>query len=151
MRKISGIFYLKNNLNNKVYVGQSANIQTRIAQLLSDYKKRNTPLYEDMREYGIENFFFSIIEFCPRHLLLSERIRWENLYAKKHGIYQHRVKAKKFFTLNNEGEPHIVLKKYECPLSLLFMYNIRENWFAAIPNADIPADCRSNLPFSSKI
>lgn len=67
--KISGIYKIVNKLNNKTYIGQSKDCYNRWTQHKTKYKFQNTPLYEDMRKYGIQNFYFKIIEKIPECLL----------------------------------------------------------------------------------
>lgn len=65
IQKLIGIYQIRNNLNNKRYVGQSVNIYNRwsshIADLIAD-KHLNKELQKDFNEYGISFFEFSILE-----------------------------------------------------------------------------------------
>ncbi len=67
--KISGIYYIQNKINNKKYIGKSENCYGRWLSHKNNYLIGNNPLYEDMRKYGIENFYFKIIEKTPIYLL----------------------------------------------------------------------------------
>ena len=80
-----GIYKIENKINNKVYIGQSINIQKR----WSDHKSRyldpndhsyNTHLYKSMRKYGIENFDFSIVELCLAEELNEKERYWIGYY-----------------------------------------------------------------------
>ena len=63
-----GIYEIRNNLNNKVYVGKSINIENRFIHhkyLLnkdSFDKNCNRHLFNSVKKYGIDNFSFNIIE-----------------------------------------------------------------------------------------
>ena len=62
-----GIYKLTNKINNKVYIGQSINIENRFQQhknncLNENLKDYNTKFYRALRKYGVENFTFEIIE-----------------------------------------------------------------------------------------
>ena len=64
-----GIYKITNLINNKVYIGQSVNIQQRFKKHKTKYKdisneESNKILYKAMRKYGLENFSFEIIEEC---------------------------------------------------------------------------------------
>lgn len=69
-----GIYKITNNINGKSYIGQSKNVSRR----LSEHKNRpfysgpssySSPLYCDIREYGLENFVFEVVEEClPKEL-----------------------------------------------------------------------------------
>ena len=74
-----GIYLIKNNINGKVYIGQSTNIYERWSEHKRIAKNDLTikyPLYLAMRKYGIENFTFSIIEECSQELLNEREIYW---------------------------------------------------------------------------
>lgn len=60
------IYLITNNINSKVYVGQTKNPKNRKGQHWFEGKKPNSKnhLYRSMHEYGIENFQFEIIEKC---------------------------------------------------------------------------------------
>jgi group I intron endonuclease len=67
MKKICGIYQIKSNVNNKVYVGQSINIMDRFVRHRYHLNKgihKNVHLQRAWRKYGKENFEFSIIEEC---------------------------------------------------------------------------------------
>ena len=79
-----GIYKIQNKINGKCYIGQSINIierwkHHRIA-VHSPSNSYDYPLYKDMREYGIENFDFIILEECSKDEL-SEK---EKIYIKKY-------------------------------------------------------------------
>lgn len=78
-----GIYLIRNNINGKVYVGQSIDILERWADHKRITKNDLTikyPLYLAMRKYGIENFTFSIIEECPQELLDEREVYWIQQY-----------------------------------------------------------------------
>ena len=62
--KIIGIYKIENKLTGKFYIGSSKNIQRRWSAHKSAANKKELDLYKDMRELGIENFIFSVIEEC---------------------------------------------------------------------------------------
>ena len=79
------IYKITNNINDKVYIGQTINDPLKRWQKhLSDAKeKRPYPLYYAMNKYGIENFSFEVIEECPFEIL-DER---EIFFIKKFNSY----------------------------------------------------------------
>ena len=81
--KISGIYEIKNNLNRKKYIGQSENCYARWLKHKSDYLIGNNPLYEDMRNFGIENFSFKVIKKVTAYLLKSEQLACIEKYNTK--------------------------------------------------------------------
>lgn len=61
------IYKVTNSANGKVYVGQTKNFKKRINthkkdSLRENNQRGNSPMYYDMRKYGIDNFTFEIIE-----------------------------------------------------------------------------------------
>lgn len=65
MVKISiGIYKIENKITNKVYIGQSTDIEKRIRDHKSSIGKIDRDLYNDMEKYGIDNFSFEILEEC---------------------------------------------------------------------------------------
>lgn len=58
------IYLIKNDINNKVYVGQSVNAQNRFSQHKSEAKlcSNQMLIHKAMRKYGIEHFNLTILE-----------------------------------------------------------------------------------------
>ncbi len=55
------IYLIKNDINNKVYIGQTTlSLKERIHNYRREYKynKRHRPILDAMRKYGIEHFSF---------------------------------------------------------------------------------------------
>lgn len=60
---ICGIYYIKNTLNNNMYIGQSVNIRTRFNAHKSSLKKNkhyNEKLQADFNKYGMNVFEFGV-------------------------------------------------------------------------------------------
>lgn len=84
-RPITGIYKITNNINGKVYIGQSVDIKRRWKEHKKEafYKKSHCfdyPLYRAIRKYGIENFKFEILEECPQDMLNELEIFYINEY-----------------------------------------------------------------------
>lgn len=64
-----GIYLIQNNINNKVYIGQSVHIEIRIkehfwkANCIKDVSF-NSALHSAIRKYGEENFSWKVLEEC---------------------------------------------------------------------------------------
>lgn len=61
------IYKITNDINNKIYIGKTElpNPEERWKEHLQDYKKKRCekrPLYDAMSKYGVEHFFFEVIE-----------------------------------------------------------------------------------------
>ena len=70
---IIGIYKITNLLNNKIYIGQSNNIERRF----QEHKSRNIiPIDQAIQKYGKENFSFEIIEECSLEQLNDRETYW---------------------------------------------------------------------------
>ena len=80
-----GIYKITNQLNNKVYVGQSVNIEARWGEHIRNSVNCQSPsyhypLYVDIRKYKLENFSFDIIEKCSIENLNQRECYWIDFY-----------------------------------------------------------------------
>ena len=80
-----GIYKITNLANGKCYVGQSINIIRRWndhKRVAFDNSNKNYeyPLYRAIREYGINNFEFSILEECTPEELDDKEVYYISLY-----------------------------------------------------------------------
>lgn len=79
--KMGGIYSITNTLNGMAYIGATNNFKRRWLEhkySMSTCANKN-PIYYDMREYGIENFKFEIIEEVKDNSILYDReIYWIN-------------------------------------------------------------------------
>lgn len=68
--------------NNKIYIGQSINIEDRWKkyQKYPESIKNQTKLYNSIIKYGSENHIFEIIEECEESKLLERETYWKNFY-----------------------------------------------------------------------
>ena len=65
----SGIYKIRNLINNKVYIGKTKNFKKRFSQYVYDFREKrgsciNEHLMNAMIKYGFDNFEFSILEVC---------------------------------------------------------------------------------------
>ena len=85
MSDICGIYIIKNDINNKIYIGQSINIKKRIQEHFwkSTCEKDisyNSALHNAIRKYGKEHFSWEILQECEPSLLDE----YEKLYIKQY-------------------------------------------------------------------
>ncbi len=67
IKSISGIYFIKNKLNKKIYIGQSVNIYKRLILHrfhLNNNIHDNSHLQRSFNKYGINNFKCDVIEYC---------------------------------------------------------------------------------------
>lgn len=78
---MTGIYKIVNNIDNKIYIGQSTDIEHRWCQHRYEINRKiEHPLYCDMRKYGIENFSFEIVEECSLEDLDEKEKYWIKYY-----------------------------------------------------------------------
>lgn len=80
-----GIYRIINTINNKIYIGQSKDIEKRIARHKKvpfnlNSQEYNNLLYQDIRKYGLDNFEFEILEECEKSNLNDREIYWIGFY-----------------------------------------------------------------------
>jgi group I intron endonuclease len=82
----SGIYCIKNLINNKVYIGKSINIYERIRQHINLLNKEsldeNRYLTNSWNKYGRDNFQYIVLEYLEKNesLLKERELYWMNYY-----------------------------------------------------------------------
>ena len=88
-----GIYYFRNKINNKYYIGQAINIRKRFSSHFIQIKKENNkyPIYKAILNYGIENFEYGIIgvfkSYESKELLKKKLDFLEKKYIKEYNSY----------------------------------------------------------------
>lgn len=85
LSKKSGVYIITNIINNKVYIGETTNLESRLIEhlrrLLSN-KHVNEHLQNAVNLYGIETFGFDVLEFCESKDTKKREHYWVvNLHA----------------------------------------------------------------------
>lgn len=110
-----GIYKIINLINNKIYIGQSINIELRIREhklraFRGDSKSNKEyykALYKDFREFGLENFSFEIEEECNIENLNEREIYYINYYnSQKDGYNRTNGGDQAIFWKNGEEHPN---------------------------------------------
>lgn len=86
----TGIYKITNLKNNKVYIGQSIEIERRWDKHRCYYKNEKNhryKLYRAMSKYGLENFTFEIIEECLVDELNEREKYWIQYYDSYNNGY----------------------------------------------------------------
>lgn len=76
---LCGIYMIRCNINNKIYIGESKNIWDRFdyhLQRLLNNKHDNEYLQKAFNKYGVLNFTFDIIELCEEYSLSIREHHW---------------------------------------------------------------------------
>lgn len=85
MNDICGIYIIKNDINSKVYIGQSINIHKRIQEhfwksTCTKDVSYNSALHSAIRKYGKEHFYWEVLEECEASLLDEHEKKYIELY-----------------------------------------------------------------------
>lgn len=86
--KNSGIYYIENKVNNKIYVGQSINVHKRINRhkyLLKTGTHSNIYLQRSFDKHGKNNFDFGVIKLCDVDELNSLESRYIKMFNSVYG------------------------------------------------------------------
>ena len=80
-----GIYKFQNKINQKVYIGQSINIEKRYNAHINRVKNKksnqyNSVLHQAIRKYGIQNFTFEVIQECSVKDLDEREKYWIQYY-----------------------------------------------------------------------
>lgn len=81
-----GIYKITNIATEESYIGQSVNIKERFRQHIKSglsSSSTNNKLYQTMKQYGVENFTFMILEEVPRERLNEREAFWIDFYQTK--------------------------------------------------------------------
>lgn len=81
MEKQSGIYRIINQCNNKSYIGKSKDLHVRLRAhhtepFNSNADMYNSLIYRAIRKYGLDNFSFEVVEYCPEEQLNEREKYW---------------------------------------------------------------------------
>jgi len=83
--KETGIYIIKNKLNNKIYIGSAVDIvdRWRRHKILLQKNKHHSPILQNSwNKYGKENFDFIIVEECNKDILISREQYYLDILLK---------------------------------------------------------------------
>jgi group I intron endonuclease len=124
-KNMIGIYLITNNVNGKVYVGQSINIERRYSEhlrsgqpekySLKNKRDINTPIHLAMQKYGISNFSLSILEECLKEELDDKERFWIHYYdsTNKEKGYNIGLGGQESFALKGENHSQAKLNQKE--------------------------------------
>lgn len=81
--KKSGVYIIRNLIDNRVYIGSTKSLYQRYCQHLRRLSNGNHPsiyLSNFCKKHGIYEFVFEIIELCDSGILLSREQHWIDFY-----------------------------------------------------------------------
>lgn len=75
-----GIYKITNQINGKVYIGQSIHILRRWEQHKQNVNTGTSKIYQAMRKHGLNNFTFEVLEECSPDQLNDREVYWISYY-----------------------------------------------------------------------
>lgn len=80
-----GIYKIENQINGKIYIGQSIDIEKRWNKHILDSKdwqitEQSAVIHKAINKYGVNNFSFSVLEECNLNELDDKEIYWIEYY-----------------------------------------------------------------------
>lgn len=114
-----GIYKITNNINGKIYIGQSNNIQRRFLEHKNRGATSRIPVDIAIQKYGKENFSFEVIEECTIEQLNQKEMYWisyfnsvENGYNCSVGGDQQSIESNNGRAILTEDEVKIIRTAY---------------------------------------
>jgi len=108
--KQSGIYCIKNKVNDKKYIGKSINILRRGKSHLNELRLNKSEcsyLQNAWNKYGEDNFEFYIVEFCDKEILSQREMYY---------IQEYNTKKPFGYNLTDGGDGNIGYKPTETTL-----------------------------------
>lgn len=83
--KYAGIYYFKNKINGKYYIGQAVKLRKRLLHHYSNYNNErysNLAIYRAFKKYGLENFELGILDTFIDALNPETKVKLDELEKK---------------------------------------------------------------------
>lgn len=103
LTKYSGVYQIVNKINNKIYIGGTLDLRERFVNHISELRNNrhhSIKLQRAFNKYGIENFFFEVLEYCESDWNIIEKIE-----QKHFDLYKNNFNSKTYNILkySNRG------------------------------------------------
>lgn len=141
------VYKITNNLNKKVYIGQTNDLKRRFQEHLHD-KRKNHPIHEALKKYGKENFDYCILYYGENYN--NEEKKWIRYYKTQNKEYGYNIveggqdssgennpmasitkdQAKQIIhlLLNSNLQHNEIAKKVNCSTSNVNNINVGYSW-----------------------
>ena len=136
-----GIYKFTNKLNNKIYIGQSTDIESRYKKHFRKDNARNiTYFHKACEKYGKQGFNFEILELCPKELLNEREKYYINLFKSNDLNIGYNM------TPGGEGKAPIPVYQYDLTGFKMGSYiSVTEaSDITGIPASNIVRNCKGN-------
>ncbi len=155
--KLSGIYVIRNLINNKIYIGSSINIYQRLhkhrTQLIRN-KHQNCVIQNSVNKYGIDNFECFVIEQCSEELLTNREQYYIDLLSPRLNIMKkvERIKLEESSKLKISNTLKAKYKSGEINVDFckkkIYVYNLK-NELLYVFNSQIEASIFLNISTST--
>lgn len=129
-----GIYSIKNKINNKIYIGQSHDIESRWYHHKSDLRSNihhNKHLQSAWNKYGEDNFDFSIIEECSISDLNNRETYWILKYDSLNNGYNNDLGGDGIRGFQHTSEQIDKMRRIQSPEIILqfdMNFNMINEW-----------------------
>ena len=103
-----GIYKITNQINGKIYIGQSIDIEKRWEDHKYYNSNEKTKLQYALQKYGVSNFSFEIIELCKQEELNEKEIFWISYYNSYEDGYNMTLGGSSFSFITDIDEQKII-------------------------------------------
>ena len=127
------IYKVTNTINDKVYIGQTENVETRWNYHLRDYLRSSdslrfkSPLYDDMKEYGVDKFTIEELEGVDKDNSYIKEQFWikelNTLYPNGYNLTSGGEKGKFYSDITKERIGEKTKERWEDPVIAERMLN----------------------------
>lgn len=105
------IYKIFNNINNKIYIGQTTrSIEERWREHLTTNRRQDLPIYRAFQKYGKEHFQIEMVEECENKLLDEREKFWINYFDTYNSGYNASIGGDSPTTLEIKEIESIVSK-----------------------------------------
>lgn len=118
------IYYIKNKINNKVYIGQTKDFTKRIKQHFSLSYIYGNDLHKDIEILKSINFETGILEQCEDNLASIKEKYWINFYKKHNFILYNKTKGGEGNRIVYNIEDKKIIDEYQKNHSVTFTAKI---------------------------
>jgi group I intron endonuclease len=85
----TAIYMFINKINKKFYIGKASCLQVRLKTYQNVHKLKDlhkSKIYRDMLKFGLNNFSFTILEYCSKADLSSREQLYINAFKPSYNI-----------------------------------------------------------------
>lgn len=140
--KICGVYWIRNKINNHIYIGSSRNVKHRIDHhryMLNMCAHANSLLQHDMDELGLKNFSYRVLITCHPDMLHWYEQQFLDQWHPEYNVYpfadsprgsKHSEETKEKISLAHMGYRHSEESKRKMSVSRMGNKNAvgNKNW-----------------------